>query len=225
MFWKIYNNLKQFKTVSFSGIPIDILVSYLYILRNILNFLYVYFNYISQRTQTSLRRLQDVLKRSRRLTTKPDVAKTSGKRRLIHVILKTSNLRRHQDILRTSDLQRLEDVRFMSSWKRWIYNILKTSDLRLLEDIWFMKSWRRPVYVVLRTSNLRRVQDVLFTTSWRSLIHVLLKTSNLRRLQDVCKRCLCSNVIVTSIQRQNKWFFLILYCLKYSGNFKCSCLG
>ena len=37
----------------------------------------------SQRTQTSLRRLQDVLKRPRRLTTKSDVVKTSGKRRLI----------------------------------------------------------------------------------------------------------------------------------------------
>ena len=36
----------------------------------------------SQRTQTSLRRLQDVLKRSQRLTTKPDVVRTSGKRLL-----------------------------------------------------------------------------------------------------------------------------------------------
>ena len=36
-----------------------------------------------QQTQTSLRRLQDVLKRSRRVTTKQDVVTTSGKRLLI----------------------------------------------------------------------------------------------------------------------------------------------
>ena len=57
----------------------------------------------TQRTQTSLRRLQDVLKRSRRLTTKPDVVKTSGKRRLIY------------DVLKTSYLRRLEDVQFTTS--------------------------------------------------------------------------------------------------------------
>ena len=45
-----------------------------------------------------LRRLHVVLRRSRRLTTKPDVVKTSGERRLIY------------DVLRTSNLQRLEDV-------------------------------------------------------------------------------------------------------------------
>ena len=57
----------------------------------------------TQRTQTSLRRLQEVLKRSRRLTTKPDVVKTSGKRRLIY------------DVLKTSYLRRLKDVQFMMS--------------------------------------------------------------------------------------------------------------
>ena len=60
-------------------------------------------NKLSQRTQTSLRRLQDVLKRSRRLTTKQDVITTSGKRRLIY------------DDLKTSDLRRLEDVEFTTS--------------------------------------------------------------------------------------------------------------
>ena len=60
-------------------------------------------NSYAQRTQTSLRRLQDVLKRSRRLTTKQDVVTTSGKRRLIY------------DILKTSDLRRLEDVKFTTS--------------------------------------------------------------------------------------------------------------
>ena len=58
---------------------------------------------VTQRTQTSLRRLQNVLQRSRRLTTKQDVVKTSGKRRRI------------SDILKTSDLRRLEDVQFGTS--------------------------------------------------------------------------------------------------------------
>ena len=40
----------------------------------------------------------DVLKWSRYLTTKPGVAKTSGKRCLIYDVLKTSNLRRLQDV-------------------------------------------------------------------------------------------------------------------------------
>ena len=53
-----------------------------------------------QRTQTSLRRLHDVLKRSRHLMTKQDVVRTSEKRRRIH------------DVLRTSDLRCLEDVQF-----------------------------------------------------------------------------------------------------------------
>ena len=47
---------------------------------------------VSQWTQTSLRNLQDVLKRSRGLMTKPDVVKTSGRRRLIYDVLKTSDL-------------------------------------------------------------------------------------------------------------------------------------
>ena len=52
---------------------------------------------------TSLRRLEDVLKKSRRLATKQDVATTPGKRRRIH------------DVLKTSDLHRLEDVQFRKS--------------------------------------------------------------------------------------------------------------
>ena len=70
-----------------------------------------------------LRRLQDVLKRSRRLATKQDVVMTSGKRRLIYVVLKTSNIRR------------LEDVWFTLSWRCPIYNVLKTSDLWRLQDV------------------------------------------------------------------------------------------
>ena len=61
------------------------------------------FEFITQRTQTSLRRLQDVLKRSRRLATKQDVVTTSGKRRRIY------------DVLKTSDLRHLEDVQFRTS--------------------------------------------------------------------------------------------------------------
>ena len=52
----------------------------------------------AQRTQTSVRRPQDVLNRSRRLTTKPDVLTTSGRRRLIYDDLKTSDLRRLEDV-------------------------------------------------------------------------------------------------------------------------------
>ena len=99
----------------------------------------------SQWTQTSLRHLQDVLKRSRRLTTKPDVVTTSYRRRLIY------------DVLKTSDLRRLEDVRFTTSWRRLIYVVLKTSDLRRLQDVWLTTFWRRLIYDVLKTSVKRRL--------------------------------------------------------------------
>ena len=56
-----------------------------------------------QAEQTSLRRLQDALKRSRRLTTKQDAVTTSGKKRWIY------------DVLKVSDLSRLEDVQFTMS--------------------------------------------------------------------------------------------------------------
>ena len=134
----------------------------------------------TQRTQTSLRCLQDVLKRSRRLTTKPDVVKTSGKEFLIY------------DVLKTSYLRCLEDVQFTTSWRHPIYDVLRTSDIRPLQKVWFMLSWGPPIYDVFKTS-----------VKWR----------------------LCSNGLVTSIQRQKKRFFLILYYLKYSENFRCSCLG
>ena len=52
----------------------------------------------AQRTQTSVRRPQDVLNRSRRLTSKQDVLTTSGRRRLIYDDLKTSDLRRLEDV-------------------------------------------------------------------------------------------------------------------------------
>ena len=58
----------------------------------------------SQPSQTSLRRLQDVLERSRRLKTKQGVVTTSVK------------IRRIYDVLKTSDLCRLEDdFQFMTS--------------------------------------------------------------------------------------------------------------
>ena len=58
---------------------------------------------ITQRTQTSLRRLLDVLNRSRPLTTKQDVVTTSGRRHRIY------------DALKTSDLRCLKDVEFTTS--------------------------------------------------------------------------------------------------------------
>ena len=99
---------------------------------------------ITQPTQTSLRRLQDVLKGSRRLRTKQDVVTASGKGRRIY------------DVLKTSDLRHLADVQFATSWKRLIYDVFKTSDLRLLEDVRFTSSWKRPICDVLKTSVKRR---------------------------------------------------------------------
>ena len=160
--------------------------------------------------------------------------KMSDLRRLEYVLFKLSR--------RCSYLWRHEDVLFTTSWGRLIYDVLKTSDLRCLEDVLFTTSWRCLIYDVFKKSDLFRLEDVQFTTSSRRLIYDVLRTSDFRHLEDVrfasssrhsiydvfktsVKRRLCSNVVVTSIQRQKKWFFLILYCLKYSENFKCSCLG
>ena len=170
----------------------------------------------------SLRRLKDVFKRWLCFTNKQDVFMTSGKTRRIY------------DVLKTSDLHHLEDVQFATSWRCLTYDIFRTSGLRRPEDVWFTSSWRRPIWNILKTSDLWRLQEVWFTTSWKRSSYVVLKTSNLRRLEDVrfmtpwrsqWKRHLCSNAVATSIQRRKKWFFLILYCLKYSENFKCSSLG
>ena len=141
---------------------------------------YSYQYYQSPADTTSLRRLQNILKRSRHLTTKPDVWFRTPWGRLIY------------DILKTSNLQRLEDVCKTTSWGCLIYDILRMSHLRRLEDVQFMSSWRCPIYNIFKAS---------------------------------VKQRLCSNVVLTSIQRQKKCFFLIMYCLKYSENFKCSCLG
>ena len=167
----------------------------------------------TQPTQTSLRRLQDVLKRSQHLATKQDVVASSGKRCWTY------------DVLKASYLRHLEDVWFSTSWRRLIYVVLITSNLQLLESVWFATSSKCLIYDVLKTSDLRCLEDVRFTLSWRRPIYDVFKTSNLWRLQDVCKRHLCSNVAVTSIQRRKKWLFLIFYCLKYSESFKCSSLS
>ena len=111
----------------------------------------------SQRTQTSLRRIQDVLKKSRRVTTKQDVATTSGKRRRIY------------DVLKTSDLPRLEDVQFTTSWKRLIYNVFRSSGLRRPEDGCLRH---------FETSSLGRLEDVRFASSWRCPIYDVLKMSD-----------------------------------------------
>ena len=124
--------------------------------------------------------------------------------------------RRHDVWKNTSDLRRIEDIWLTLSWRRPIYKVLKRSDLQRLQDVWFTTSWRRLIYVVLRTSTLRCLEDVWFTTSWRCLIYDVLKTP--------VKRRLCSNVVATSMQRQKKLFFLILYCLKYWRNCKFSSL-
>ena len=107
----------------------------------------------AQPTQTSLTRLQDILKRSRRLTTKQDVVRTSGKRRRFYDVLKTSNLRR------------LEDVQFTTSWRRLIYVVFRTSGLQRLEDVRFTLSWRRLIYHVLKTFIKRHLCGNVAATS------------------------------------------------------------
>ena len=116
------------------------------------------------------------------------------------------------------DLRRLKNVRVMSSRRRSIHDVLKTTNLRCIKDVRFTSSSRRLTYTDLKTSDLRCPKDVWFTTSWRRLIYNVLKTSVKRRLYS-------SVVVSTLIQCRKKWFFLILYCLKYSENFKCFCLG
>ena len=161
-----------------------------------------YFQTNPQRTQTSWRRLQDIWKMSRRLTAKPDVVTTSGRRRLIYDVLKMLNVECLEDIwFKTSGLRRLEYIRFTTFWRHLAYDVLKTSDLRHLEDARFAY----------------RFEDVRFMTSSRSLAYDVLKTYVKRRLR--------SNVVARSIQRWKKLFFLILYCLKYWQNVKCLCLS
>ena len=138
---------------------------------------------ISQQTQTSLKRLQDVLKRWRRLTTKSDVLTTSGRGRLIFVALKTS------------DSRHLKDVWFATSWRRQIHDVLETSVyvvlktfcLRRLENVSFTTSWRRLIYDVLKMSDIRPIEDFWCAMSWGRLFYNVLKMSNLRRLENVCR--------------------------------------
>ena len=175
---------------------------------------------VIQLRQTSLRRLQDVLKRSRRFTTKQDIITTSRKRRRIYNVLKTPDLCRLEEVQFTTSWRRLrhfQDVWFTTLWRRLIYVVLKTSNLRRLEDVWFTTSWGRLIYDVLKTSDLCCLEDVQFMTPWRRLIYDVLRTS--------VKRHLCSNVVAQSIQPRKKWLFLISYCLKYSENFKCFSLS
>ena len=129
---------------------------------------------ISQLTQTSLRRLQDVLKRSRDLTTKPDVVKSSYRRRLIYCVLKAS------------DFRCLKDVRFTTFWRRSIYDVLKTSDLRCLEEVRFTTSWRRLI-------NAQLAHDVVATLGFG---YILVATSD-NVVTTLSQRC-ASDVITTT---------------------------
>ena len=135
-------------------------------------------------------------------------------RRLEDVQITTSSGRLIYDVFWVSDLRRLLDIWFTTSWRRLIYIIWKTSNLQHLENIWFTTSSGRLIYDVLKTSDLRCLGEVLLMTSWRRLIYDVLKT--------YVKQRLCSNVVAKSAQRQKKWFFFMLYCLKYSENFKWS---
>ena len=133
--------------------------------------------FTTQRTQVSLGGLQDIWKRSWRLTNKPDVFTMSGRRSRIC------------EVLKTSDLRRLEDVRFITSWRRLFYDVWFTTSRRcwiyIALKIIFTTSLRRMVYDVLRTYDLRRLEDAGFTSSQGQPIFDVWKTSNLRRLEDV----------------------------------------
>ena len=145
----------------------------------------IWIKHLIQWKQKSLRRLQDVLKMSRRLTTKQDVVTTSGKRRSIY------------DVLKTCDLRHLDDVQFRTSWRCLIYDILRTSDLRCLEDVRFTLSWRRPIHDVLKTSDLWLLVDVWFTTTWRRLwSNVVVVSMQLR------KKCFFSYFVLSEIFRK-----------------------
>ena len=159
--------------------------------------------------QFEMNKMNAVLKSILPISSGHDVFKTSSGH-FKKVTPSYDQARRRQDVWKkTSDLRRLQDVQFTTSWRCLTYDVLRTSDLQHLEDIRFTSSSRRLTYDVLRMSDLRRL--------WRCPIYDIFKTS--------VKGCLCSNVVLISIQRQKKCFFLILYCLKYSENFKCSCLG
>ena len=134
---------------------------------------------MTQRTETSLRRLRDVLKRLRRLTTKPDVLTTPGRRRLIYDVLKSSDLRRLQNVRFTSSCW------FATSWRHQIHDVLEKSVYNVLKTFCLWSFGGRLIYHVLKTSNFRRLKDIEFTSSWRRLICDVLRTSVLRRLEDV----------------------------------------
>ena len=100
----------------------------------------------TQRSQKSIRCLQGVWKRSWRLTTKPDVFITSGRRRRIY------------NVLKTSDLCSLEDVHFRTSCWRRIYVVLKTSNLRRYEGVWFNLSWGQRLCRAIVAVSIHRQQ-------------------------------------------------------------------
>ena len=109
---------------------------------------------------------------------------------------------------------------------QWLQtSVFKTSSGRLKKVTTTYDQIRRHHDVWQKTFDLRRLEDARFMTPWRSLIYDVWNTSMKRRLEDVLKtsvkRLLCSNVVAKSLQRQKKWFFLILHFLKYSENFNC----
>ena len=122
------------------------------------------------------RRLQDVLKKSRRLSNKQNVVTTSGKRRPIYDVLKTSDL----DVLKTSNLGRLENVWFTTFSGRLIYDALKTSNLRCLEDVQFTTSWRRLIYDVLKTSVKWHLCSNVVATSMQLTLYCLKYSKNFK---------------------------------------------
>ena len=134
--------------------------------------------YLTQWTQTSLRRLQNLFKRSRRLT--------------IHDVWRRTR----------------QDVRFTTSWRRRIYVVLKMPSLRGLENVWFTTSWnvgfrstwRCRIYDVLKRSVKQFVefQEDVLATSHKKVVATSIsdqsKTSlrlKLKMFYDVFAASLC----------------------------------
>ena len=96
--------------------------------------------------------------------------------------------------------------RIYGVFKTFHFFLLKMPNLPCLEDIWFMKSGGCLTFDVWTTPNLYFLENVQFTTRWR-------------RPKSVEQRRSYVYIISKEI------IFFILYCMEYSENFKCSCLG
>ena len=95
------------------------------------------------------------------------------------------------------------------------------------------------IYGVFKTFNFCRLEDAKFTMPWRDLIYEVLRTSDLWQM-NIVEINFLENIQITmcwrrpkSVEQRRSYvyiiskeiIFFILYRMKYSENFKCSCLG